>query len=77
LRSDPSLARKVGRGKFPPDAAELITRTIERDVSFYDPVISEKAVIDLNGFAQAIGHLPGPVPYEHVVDVQFRKLWAQ
>jgi hypothetical protein len=46
-------------------------------VSFYDPVISEQAVLDLNGFAQAIGHLSGPVPYEQVVDVQFRKLWAQ
>jgi NitT/TauT family transport system substrate-binding protein len=77
LQSDPSLAGMVGRGKFPPDAAELITRTIERDVRFYDPVISEQAVLDLNGFAQAIGHLPGPVPYEQVVDVQFRKLWAQ
>jgi NitT/TauT family transport system substrate-binding protein len=77
LQSDPSLAGVVGRGKFPPDAAELITRTIERDVRFYDPVISEQAVLDLNGFAQAIGHLSGPVPYEQVVDVQFRKLWAQ
>jgi hypothetical protein len=40
-------------------------------------VISEQAVLDLNEFAQSIGHLPGPVPYEQVVDVQFRKLWAQ
>jgi NitT/TauT family transport system substrate-binding protein len=77
LRSDPSLARRVGRVKFPSDAADLITRTIERDVGFYDPVISEQAVLDLNEFAQSIGHLPGPVPYEQVVDVQFRKLWAQ
>jgi NitT/TauT family transport system substrate-binding protein len=77
LRADPSLARKVGQGKFPPDAAALITRTIERDVSFYDPVISEDAVRGLNEFAQAIGHLPGPVAYEQVVDVRFRKLWAQ
>jgi ABC-type nitrate/sulfonate/bicarbonate transport system substrate-binding protein len=76
LRDDPSLARRVGQGKFPPDAAALITRTIERDVAFYDPVITERAVISLNGFAQAIGHLPAPVPYERVVDVRFRKLWT-
>jgi ABC-type nitrate/sulfonate/bicarbonate transport system substrate-binding protein len=77
LRADPALARQIGRGKFPADAAELITRTIERDVAFYDPVITEQAVVNLNGFAQAIGHLPGPVPYEQVVDVRFRKLWTQ
>ena len=44
---------------------------------FYDPVITEQAVVNLNAFAQAIGHLPGPVPYEQVVDVRFRKLWSQ
>jgi NitT/TauT family transport system substrate-binding protein len=77
LRADPSLARRIGLGKFPRDAAELITRTIERDVSFYDPVISEEAVDGLNAFAQAIGHLPSPVPYSQVVDVRFRKLWIQ
>lgn len=77
LRANPALAREVGRGKFPPDAAELIARTIERDVAFYDPVISEAAVERLNGFAQSIGHLPGPVPYDQVVDVRFRRAWTE
>jgi hypothetical protein len=77
LRDDPSLASKVGEGKFPADAAELITRTIERDMPFYDPVISEDAVARMNAFAQAIGHLSRPVPYEEVVAVRFRKLWVQ
>ena len=77
LRTDPSLARTVGQGKFPPGAAALIARTIERDVPFYDPVITEEAVAGLNGFAQAIGHLSGPVPYDRVVDIQFRRLWTQ
>jgi ABC-type nitrate/sulfonate/bicarbonate transport system substrate-binding protein len=77
LRAEPSLARKVGQSKFPPDAAALIARTIERDVMFYDPVVSEQAIAGLNGFAQAIGYLSGPVPYEQVVDVRFRKLWTQ
>jgi NitT/TauT family transport system substrate-binding protein len=77
LRADPSLARKVGAEKFPADAAELITRTIERDIPFYDPVISEDAVVRMNAFAHGIGHLSGPVPYEQVVDVRFRKFWVQ
>ena len=77
LRTDPSLARTVGQGKFPPGAAALIARTIERDVPFYDPVITEEAVAGLNGFAQAIGHLSGPVPYDRVVDIRFRRLWTQ
>lgn len=75
LRADPILARKVGQGKFPPDAAELISRTIERDVDFYDPTISRQAVLRLNNFAQAIGHLAGPVPYEFVVDLRLSGLW--
>jgi len=77
LRADPSLAKKVGAGKFPADTAELITRTIERDIPFYDPVISEDAVVRMNAFAHGIGHLSGPVPYEQVVDVRFRKFWVQ
>jgi ABC-type nitrate/sulfonate/bicarbonate transport system substrate-binding protein len=77
LRADPSLARKVGERKFPVEAAELITRTIERDIPFYDPVIPEDAVASMNAFAHAIGHLSRPVPYEEVVDVRFRKLWVQ
>lgn len=75
LREDPSLARDVGRRKFPKDAAELISRVVARDVEFYDPVISEEAVTKMNCFAQSVGHLSGPVPYENVVAVQFRELW--
>jgi hypothetical protein len=32
-------------------------------------------VAGLNRFAQSIGHLTGPVPYEQVVAVRFRDLW--
>jgi NitT/TauT family transport system substrate-binding protein len=77
LRADPSLAQRIGRAMFPPEAAALITRTVERDVAFYDPAITEAAVISMNKFAQAIGHLPGPVPYDQVVDVRFRQWWRQ
>jgi ABC-type nitrate/sulfonate/bicarbonate transport system substrate-binding protein len=76
LRSDPSLASKVGQRKFPLDAAALIAKVVERDAPFYDPVISEDAVFRLNQFAQAIGHLSGPLPYNQVVAVRFRELWA-
>jgi ABC-type nitrate/sulfonate/bicarbonate transport system substrate-binding protein len=75
LRANPALAQRIGQGKFPPEAAALITRTIERDVAFYDPTISEAAVISMNNFAHAIGHLPAAVPYEEVVDVRFRQWW--
>jgi ABC-type nitrate/sulfonate/bicarbonate transport system substrate-binding protein len=75
LRADPKLAAEVGRRKFPADAAALIETIVERDAPFYDPVISEEAVAGLNRFAQSVGHLPGPVPYEQVVALRFRDLW--
>jgi ABC-type nitrate/sulfonate/bicarbonate transport system substrate-binding protein len=75
LRADPSLAREVGGRKFPPDAAELIASVVARDIEFYDPVISEEAVARMNRFAQAVGHLSRPVPYDQVVAVRFRDLW--
>jgi NitT/TauT family transport system substrate-binding protein len=75
LSNDPSLAQDVGRRKFPKDAAELIARVVERDVPFYNPVISEEAVTKMNRFAQSVGHLSGPVPYANVVAIQFRELW--
>jgi hypothetical protein len=31
--------------------------------------------MSLNRFAQTVGHLSGPVPYEQVVAVRFRELW--
>jgi ABC-type nitrate/sulfonate/bicarbonate transport system substrate-binding protein len=76
LRADPSLSKQIGQRKFASDAAALITRTIERDLEFYDPMISEEAVVSMNAFAQAIGHLAGPVPYDQVVDVRFRQWWT-
>jgi ABC-type nitrate/sulfonate/bicarbonate transport system substrate-binding protein len=75
LRDDPSLARQVGRRKFPADAAELIASVVARDVEFYDPVITETAIEKMNRFAQSVGHLSRPVAYDQVVAVQFRNLW--
>jgi NitT/TauT family transport system substrate-binding protein len=75
LRAKPSLAAEVGRRRFPAESAELIAKIVERDLPFYEPVIYQEAVAGLNRFAQSIGHLPGPVPYEQVVAVRFRDLW--
>ena len=75
LRAEPARAAEVGRRRFPQEAAELIVTVVERDVPFYDPVISPEAVAGLNRFAQSVGRLPGPVAYEQVVAVRFRHLW--
>ncbi len=76
LRADPAIAREVGTRKFPPEPAALIAAIVERDAPFYDPVISEAAVRHLNAFAQSIGHLKEPVPYEQVVATRCRRLWT-
>ena len=76
LRADPSLARDVGRKKFPADAAELIANVVARDVEFYDPAINEAAIEKMNRFAQSVGHLSRPVVYQDVVAMRYRNLWA-
>jgi len=76
LRADPSVARDVGKRKFPPDAAELIANVVARDAPFYDPVITEEMILKMNRFAQSVGHLSGPVPYEQVVALQLHDLWT-
>ena len=76
LRADPALAREVGLRKFPKDAAELIANVVARDAEFYDPVITEDMILKMNRFAQSVGHLSGPVPYEQVVALQLRDLWT-
>lgn len=76
LRADPTLARAVGKRKFPPDAAALIANVVARDAEFYDPVITEEMILKMNRFAQSVGHLSGPVPYEQVVALQLRELWT-
>lgn len=76
LRDDPARATEVGRKVFPPAEAEIIRALIERDLPYYDPVISEEAVIRLNRFAQDVGLLSTPVPYGQVVATRFSHLWT-
>jgi ABC-type nitrate/sulfonate/bicarbonate transport system substrate-binding protein len=75
LRDAPQRATAVGQKLFPPMEASLIADLIRRDVPYYDPAISEDAVTSLNRFAQDMGLLSQPVPYEQVVATQFRDLW--
>ena len=77
LRADPKLAAEVGRRKFPPEAAALIAQVVGRDAPFYDPYIHEEAVTGMNRFAQSVGHLSRPVPYEQVAAVRYRELWTR
>jgi len=41
-----------------------------------EPSIATEAIEAMNRFAQAVGLLASPVPYEQVVATQFRSLWA-
>ena len=76
LRQNPSRAKEVGDLRFPPTEAGLITELIERDLPYYDPSISEETVGQMNRFAESIGLLSVPVPYEQVVATQFSNLWG-
>jgi NitT/TauT family transport system substrate-binding protein len=75
LKADPERATAVGKRLFPQAEAAMIAAIVQRDLPFYDPVISEDAVWHLNQFAQDIGLLATPVPYEQVVAVDMRPLW--
>jgi NitT/TauT family transport system substrate-binding protein len=72
LPVDPHQATSVGDRRFPPDAAAMIATLVERDLPFYNPATAEPAVAALNAFAQALGLLMAPVPYEQVVAIRFR-----
>jgi ABC-type nitrate/sulfonate/bicarbonate transport system substrate-binding protein len=75
LRENPERATEIGRKVFPPAEAELIAELIRRDLPYYDPTISETTVAKMNRFAEDIGLLSKPVPYDQVVAAQFRHLW--
>lgn len=75
LKENPSRATEVGKRLFPPTEAGLIATLIERDLPFYDPLISAEVVESVNRFAQAVGLLSKPVPYDQVVATRFCDLW--
>jgi len=77
LKEDVSRATEVGKKRFPPSEAELIAELIRRDLPYYDPIITEETVTHMNRFAQDIGLLSAPVPYNEVVATQFIHLWKE
>jgi NitT/TauT family transport system substrate-binding protein len=75
LKSDLSLARKVGEKLFPPQEASLIENLIRRDLPYYDASISSDFVDGMNAFARDLGILKGHPAYADVVATQLSALW--
>jgi len=75
LKHDVSLATQVGERLFPSDQAGLIAELIRRDLPYYDAAIAPKTVAAVNRFAQDLGLLAAPAPYEAVVAADLRTLW--
>ena len=76
LKADVGLAAEVGRRLFPPAEAAVIGDVVARDLPYYEPSISEEAVVKMNGFARASGLLETSPPYDQVVARQFSPLWT-
>jgi NitT/TauT family transport system substrate-binding protein len=77
LKQDVNRATEVGRKRFPPAEAEIIAELIRRDLPYYDAEITPDTVMNMNRFAQDIGLLTAPVPYDRVVATQFSELWRK
>ena len=76
LKADVKLATDVGRRLFPEAAAELIAKLIERDLPYYDPVISREFVQGMNQFSRDVGILKTDVAYEDVVATGSSQFWT-
>ena len=67
LAADPDRATAVAQKLFPPEEAALTAELIRRDAPFYSAEIAPARVESMNRFAQDMGLLSGPVPYDKVV----------
>jgi len=67
LKADVSLAAEVGKKRFPPREAALITQIVERDLPFYTSEISEHSFNGMNDFARQMSILDEGLPYLDVV----------
>lgn len=76
LKADVKLATEVGRRLFPEAAAELIAKLIERDLPYYNPVISREFVQGMNQFSRDVGILKTDVAYEDVVATGSSQFWT-
>jgi ABC-type nitrate/sulfonate/bicarbonate transport system substrate-binding protein len=75
LKSEPSLAAKVGDELFPGEEAELIPSLVSRDAPFYDATITPAALDGLNRFAVANGLIEHPLDHAQIAARQFEALW--
>ena len=75
LRTDPSLAARVGQRLFPSEEAALIEDLVRRDAPYYSAGISPESVDSLNQFCRDLGRLSDEVAYEQVVASRFAYLW--
>ena len=77
LKEDANRATAVAEKRFPPAEAKLIAELVRRDLPYYDATIPEAKIASMNRFAQDIGLLSQPVPYDHVVATEFSYLWKE
>jgi NitT/TauT family transport system substrate-binding protein len=77
LRRDPLRATELAAKLFPALEAGQMNKIVARDAEFYRASIPPEAIKEMNRFANAVGLLSSPVPYEHVVAIQFRSLWSE
>jgi len=77
LKANVDLATVVGKKYFPSSEAALIAGLIERDLPYYDAVISEEFVDGMNQFARDLGILHGHPAYGDVVATGVRDLWGE
>ena len=77
LKEDANRATEVAEKRFPAGEAKLIAELVRRDLPYYDPTIPEEKIVSMNRFAQQIGLLSQPVPYDHVVATEFSYLWKE
>lgn len=76
LKTDVSLATKVGKKLFPEHEAGLIAELIRRDLPYYDATVSREFVDGMTEFQRNVGLIKGNPKYEDVVATQYTKLWA-
>ncbi len=76
LKAEPERAFEVGKKRFPPSEAALITTLIKRDLPYYDASISPHTVTAMQTFLQEVGKQGAAKPYDAVVASQFAQYWA-
>ena len=75
IKEDVSVATEVGRKSFPEAETALIAQVVERDLQFYDAVITPEFVTGMNAFCRDMGLMTGDPSFEEVVATEFSNLW--